>query len=59
MREITPREWMSYFEVPKKLAKTQRKRWIKEKAMSLYPKVKITLYNADSVLIARYLQETA
>ena len=59
MKEIVPREWMSHFGVPKKLKKQHRKRWIKEKAMSLYPKVKITLYNADSVLIARYLQEVA
>ena len=59
MKEVVPREWMSHFEVPKKLTKTQRKRWIKEKAMSMYPKVKVTLYNADSMLIARYLQDTA
>ena len=58
MKEITPREWMSHFEVPKKLTKTHRKRLIKEKAMSMYPKIKVTLYNSDSILIARYLQDT-
>ena len=58
MKEIIQRTWMSYYEVPKKLTKQHRKRWIKEKAMSMYPKVKVTLYNSDSILIARYLQDT-
>ena len=34
------------------------KRWFKEKAKELYPKIKkITLATADSILIAKYAKE--
>ena len=32
----------------------QRKRWLKEKAKSLYPSLNVTLMTSDSILIADY-----
>ena len=48
---------MRYFEVPK-LEKTRRKRFLKDKAKSLYPDLKkVTLKTADAILIATYAKE--
>ena len=55
---ITPKEWQSYFNTPKKLKKVQRKNWIKDKAKELYPGLKVTLATSDAILIAKYLQQT-
>ena len=53
-----PNAWMQYFDCPKGLEYNERKRWLKEKAKELNPKIKkITLATADSILIARYAKE--
>ena len=53
-KEIPPQTWMKYYSVPK-LEKGRRKNWLKDKAKELYPDhKKITLYNADALLIAHY-----
>ena len=55
--EVSPQKWMRYFEVPK-LEKTRRKRFLKDKAKSLYPDLKkVTLKTADAILIATYAKE--
>ena len=39
--------------------KNVRKKWLKEKARELYPKVnKLTLATSDAILIAEYLKST-
>ena len=56
--EIPPQRWMKYYSVPK-LEKTQRKNWLKDKAKKIFPDhKKITLYNADALLIADFLKES-
>ena len=55
---ILPNNWMKYFGCPKGLEYSERKRWLKQKAKELYPKIKrITLDTADSILIAHYAKE--
>ena len=55
---VTPHKWMSHYEIPKGLKKTDRKNIIKQKAKDMYPKLKgITLATSDSILIAKYMQK--
>jgi len=55
---VSPQRWMKYFEVPK-LDKPRRKRFLRDKARSMYPELKkVTLKNADAILIATYGRET-
>ena len=57
---VTPQKWMSHFDIPKGLQKTERKNIIKQKAKDMYPKLKgITLATSDSILIAKYMQQTS
>ena len=52
---VIPSKWMRHFECPKKLKKTDRKRWLKDKAKELYPEIpRVTLNTADAILIAHY-----
>ena len=65
---ITPQEWQKLLKlnrrwsIPKGMSKdkfssykyNERKRWHKREAISLYPEVKVTLTNADAILIAEY-----
>ena len=54
---VSPQMWMKYFETPK-LDKTRRKRYLRDKARSMYPKLKkVTLKTADAILIASYAKE--
>ena len=58
LKTVSPQRWMKYFEVPK-LDKTRRKRYLRDKARSMYPNLKkITLKTADAILIATYAKET-
>ena len=54
LQTCLPNEWISYYGCDKKLEYQDRKRWLKEKAKSLYPNLNITLTTADSILIADY-----
>ena len=50
--------WIKYFETPK-LDKTRRKRYLRDKARSMYPNLKkVSLKTADAILIATYAKET-
>ena len=54
---ILPNQWMKFYNMKKGLEYQDRKRWLKAKAQELYPNVKVTLVNADAILIAHYLKE--
>ena len=56
--EVSPQKWMKYYEVPK-LEKARRKRYLRDKARSMYPELKkVSLKTADAILIATYAKET-
>ena len=58
LQEVSPQAWMKYLETPK-LEKTRRKRYLRDKARSMYPELKkVTLKPADAILIATYAKET-
>ena len=58
LQEVSPQAWMKYLETPK-LEKTRRKRYLRDKARSMYPELKkVTLQTADAILIATYAKET-
>ena len=54
---ILPANWMKFYGMKKGMEYQDRKRWLKAKAQELYPKIKVTLVNADAILIAHYLKE--
>ena len=54
---ILPNQWMKFYNMKKGMEYQDRKRWLKAKAQELYPKLKVTLVNADAILIAHYLKE--
>jgi len=54
--EVSPQKWIKYFEIGK-LTKTERKRALKEKAIKLFPNIKVTFNISDSLLIAHYAKE--
>jgi len=52
-KEVPPQTWMKHYgAMPRD--KGQRKRHLKHLAQSLYPSIKVTLYNADAILLANY-----
>ena len=53
---VPPVKWMKYFSVPK-MEKKDRKNYLKQLAQQMYPEHKVTLYNADAILLAKYLQK--
>ena len=56
---ILPLTWMQHFNCPNGLKVEIRKRWLKDKAKELFPELKkVTLATADSILIAKYIEET-
>ena len=57
LQTCLPNEWISYYGCDKKLEYQDRKRWLKEKAKSLYPTLNVTLMTADSILITDYAKE--
>ena len=57
LQTVSPQKWMKYFETPK-LEKNKRKRYLRDKARSMYPSLKkVTLKTADAILIATYAKE--
>ena len=48
---------MSYYNMPPKLDKNKRKKWLKDLAEKLYPNIKITYNTSDAILIANYLKD--
>ena len=55
MNTVIPIDWIKWIGCPKALKKDVRKRWLKEKARELYPKVnKLTLATSDAILITHY-----
>ena len=58
MYTVLPSQWMTAIGCKKGMDYADRKRWLKEKAKELYPNCKVTLYTADSILIAHYAKET-
>ena len=55
MSTVIPVDWIKWVGCPKALKRDVRKRWLKEKARELYPKVnKLTLATSDAILITHY-----
>ena len=58
LQTVSPQMWMKHFETPK-MDKSARKRYLRDKARSMYPDLKkVTLKTADAILIATYVKET-
>ena len=58
MYTVIPSAWMTAIGCKKGMDYSERKKWLKAKAQKLYPNTKVTLYTADSILIAHYGKET-
>jgi len=57
LQYVAPQRWIKYFETPK-MEKTARKRYLRDKARSMYPSLKkVSLKTADAILIATYAKE--
>lgn len=56
IKEVIPREWMKFYDMPK-MDKKNRKKWLKELSEKLYPNIKVTYNVSDAILIANYLKE--
>ena len=57
LQTVSPQMWMKHFETPK-MDKSARKRYLRDKARSIYPDLKkVTLKTADAILIATYVKE--
>ena len=54
---VPPNKWIKYYSVPK-MERKDRKNYLKQLAQQMYPDHKITLYNADAILLANYLKKT-
>ena len=54
---VAPRTWQSFYDIPVIKNKHERKHWLKNKALELFPHLKITLANCDALLIANYAKE--
>ena len=57
LQTCLPMEWIKYYGCSKDLEYQERKRWLKEKAKSLYPNLNVTLMTSDSILIADYAKK--
>lgn len=55
----TPQTWMKYYALKRGKSETSTiwKNRLKTKAQQLFPKIKVTLWNADALLIANYCRE--
>jgi len=51
--EVSPQKWIKYYNIGK-LTKLERKRALKERAIELFPNLKVTFNISDSLLIANY-----
>tara|TARA_R110002110_G_scaffold147162_2_gene337569 strand:- start:836 stop:1273 length:438 start_codon:yes stop_codon:yes gene_type:complete len=54
---VSPQKWMKYYSVPK-MERKDRKNYLKQLAQQMYPDHKVTLYNADAILLANYIRKT-
>ena len=54
---VSPQKWMKFYGVPK-MERKDRKNYLKQFAQQMYPDHKVTLYNADAILLANYLKKT-
>ena len=54
---VPPNKWMRYYSVPK-MERKDRKNYLKQLAQQMHPDHKVTLYNADAILLANYLKKT-
>lgn len=52
--EVRPKKWQAEYIGKKKESDADRKRRLKSKAQELFPGLKVTLSNADALLIAEY-----
>jgi crossover junction endodeoxyribonuclease RuvC len=53
---VTPQKWMKSYQLGKS-SQYEKREWknkLKEKAQQIFPKIKVTLCNADALLIAEY-----
>ena len=58
MNTALPLEWIKWVGCPKALKKNIRKKWLKEKAIDLFPSIKrVTLATSDAILITHYAKE--
>ena len=58
MNTALPLEWIKWVGCPKALKKDVRKRWLKQKAIDLFPSIKrVTLATSDAILITHYAKE--
>ena len=58
MNTALPLEWIQWVGCPKALKKNIRKKWLKERAIELYPSIKrVTLATSDAILITHYAKE--
>jgi len=54
---VPPGTWMKHYgSMPKE--KKDRKNYLKQLAQQMYPDHKVTLYNADAILLANYIKKT-
>ena len=58
MNTALPLEWIQWVGCPKALKKNIRKKWLKQKAIDLFPSIKrVTLATSDAILITHYAKE--
>lgn len=60
--QVGPLQWQKELGIPsrkKEETKVQHKNKLKAKAQQLFPSVKVTLANADALLLAHYLKKTS
>ena len=52
--QVGPKMWQRYYSTAIPKDKKDRKNYLKQLAQEKYPATKVTLYNADAILIAEY-----
>ena len=58
MNTVIPNCWIKWIGCPKALPVPDRKRWLKNKAIKLFPDLKkVTLATSDAILITHYAKE--
>jgi hypothetical protein len=55
--EVAPQKWQKPFGIGKSDSQAEHKRKLKAKAQQLYPNEKVTLWNADALLLATYCRQ--
>ena len=55
---VSPTTWQRLYSVPAKLNCPDRKRFLRGRAAEIFPQIKITLQNADALLIAHWAVTT-